>query len=479
MQLQRDHYKVFFDTSREGMYITTREGYFIDANLAFCQMLGHSRIEILRRHVEDILALPMERRRFRHEIDANGAVSGFRIKLLTKAKEELPCLINAVVLTDFQGEIDGYIGMVRPMKAVSEPQQFSLALRGSQDGLWEWDLRKNEVEYSARWKALLGYASFELTRNVSEWFDRIHPEDVTAVKQSIQTYSRGEGPALSAYFRMRNKAGDYLWMLVRGIGDFDENGKLLKLAGSLSNITAHIKMVENLKNQEEELEHVNQSLVQDKALLARFFSGDVLARILQGGTSQTRESLGLAAILQVKINRIMGLWNKVGAATYATFLTELLTDLMDLVYGRGGSVNKILGDTLLISFGAPLGQEDDLPRAVALAREFLEYRKTYNDVRPDWLTEDLEFSMGLGWGEVFSGTLGSVHRVEYTLVGSPVTRAGLLQQSAEKLGLRLLIDDPAKVACGLTFPFVPAVAGPRADGRPNPSLNGIWMLEGS
>src|SRR5688572_24663588 len=105
MQLQRDHYKVFFDTSREGMYITTREGYFIDANLSFCQLLGYTRIEVLRRHVEDTLALPMERRRFRHEIEANGAVSGFRMKFLTKSGEELACQIHAVVLRDFMGEV--------------------------------------------------------------------------------------------------------------------------------------------------------------------------------------------------------------------------------------------------------------------------------------------------------------------------------------------------------------------------------------
>lgn len=466
MQLQRDHYKVFFDTSREGMYITTREGYFIDANLPFCQLLGYTRIEVLRRHVEDTLALPMERRRFRHEIEANGAVSGFRIKMLTKTGEELPCQINAVVLRDFEGEVDGYIGMVRPLRSQSESQLFDLAMRGSQDGLWEWDLRRNEVEYSARWKALLGYASFELSRGLGEWFDRVHPEDITAVKQAIQTYIKGEAPAASAYFRMRNKAGDYLWMLVRAVGEFDENGKCQKLAGSLSNITAHIKMVENLKTQEEQLEHANEALTHDKALLARYFSGDVLARILQEGTNATRESLGNAAILQIKVGHILGYWKGVGNATYAGFLNDLLTDLMDLTYGRGGSVNKILGDTLLISFGAPLAQPDDLEKAVGLAKEILEYRTTFNDVRPSWLPDDLEFSIGMGWGEVFSGTLGSVHRVEYTLVGLPVARAGLLQQTAEKAKLRLLVDDPVKQGLGLRFPFAAA-----------PGLRGVWTLE--
>lgn len=463
MQLQRDHYKVFFDTAREGMYATTREGYFLDANRAFCQLLGYTRIEVLKRHVEDTLALPGERRRFRNEIESQGAVTGFRIKLLTKTGEEIPCQVHAVVLRDFQGEVDGYIGMVRPLKAASEVQQFGLALRGAQDGLWEWDLRRNLADYSTRWKALLGYASFELSRNVSEWFDRIHPEDINAVKQAIQSYCKGNGAALSAYFRMKNKAGEYLWMLVRGVGEFDEDGKCLRLAGSLSNITTHIKMVEALKSQEEELEQVNEGLAHDKALLARYFSGDVLSRILQTG-STTRESVGNAAILQVRVNQIQGLWAEVGSEVYASFLNDLLTDVMDLTYGRGGSVNKILGDTLLISFGAPLSQEGDAERAVLLAQEILEYRKMFNAGRPDWLKNDLGFSLGVAWGEVFSGTLGSVHRVEYTLVGGAVSRADLLQHAAERLGLPLLVDEAMKTATGARFRFQP---GP---------IKGSWTL---
>jgi hypothetical protein len=59
-----------------------------------------------------------------------------------------------------------------------------------------------------------------------------------------------------------------------------------------------------------------------------------------------------------------------------------------------------------------------------------------------------------------------VHRVEYTLVGLPVARAGLLQQTAEKAKLRLLVDDPVKQAMGLRFPFTAA-----------PGLKGVWTLE--
>ena len=331
--------------------------------------------------------------------------------------------------------------------------------------------------FSSRWKAILGYAPFELSRTISEWFDRIHPEDLSQVKQAVQACLAGNTPSLSTYFRMKNKAGSFLWMLVRGVPDFDENGKCIRLAGSLSNLTAHIKLLENLKVQEETLTQLNETLTQDKALLARYFSGDVLSRILQEGTSTIRESSGPAAILQVKICGLSGLWVELGPGVLAEFLNGVLTDLMDLVYGHHGSVNKILGDTLLVSFGCPLADPADLENAVECAREILQYRATLNDVRPEFLTAPLELALGLAWGEVFSGTFGSVHRLEYTLMGAPVQRSALLQATSEKFHLPLLIDQSVQTACRLRFPFVRAEEL-LADVPIKSRLTGIWSLEG-
>ena len=231
-------------------------------------------------------------------------------------------------------------------------------------------------------------------------------------------------------------------MMVRAVGEFDENGKCLALAGSLTNITAHMKVLE--------------TLTKDKAVLSRYFSGDMLAQLLQTGNSKLRETSGKAAILQVKILGVQNLWHNLGAPVYAEFLNDLLTDMMDLVYGHKGSVNKILGETLLISFGCPLSDENDLERAVECARELLDYRQTFNDVRPDFLPKGLNLAVGLSWGEVFSATLGSVHRLEYTLVGRPVQRAAQLQQLAERDSVPLFIDSSVYEAFPLRFPFIKA-----------------------
>lgn len=321
-----------------------------------------------------------------------------------------------------------------------EAQGFALALRGANDGLWDWDVQRGTARFSARWKALLGYGPTELSTSINEWFDRLHPDDEVQVKQALSLFLKGGSPVFHAWFRLKTKTGEWLWMMARAQGEFDKKGHCLRLGGSLSNVTAHIKMVENLRSSEERLTQLTATLATDKALLSRYFSGDMLAAIFEDGKPGPKASCGPAAVLQIHINRISGGWARIGVAKYAAFINELVTDLMDLVYGHRGSVNKILGDTLLATFGAPLAGEDDNAQALACAAEIRRYLTTYNDVRPDFLRQELSVSAGLSCGEVFSATLGSVHRLEYTVAGPPVDKAALLQRQAAKAGLFLLVD---------------------------------------
>lgn len=436
--------RAFFDNSRDGMYVSTPEGRFLDANQAFCRLLGWTKEELLERRVEDILELPGERRRFRAEIEANGAVSNFRVKLRHRSEGALTCTVDGVAVRGASGDPEAYIGQVRlqrPAAWVQDPEaeRFTLALRGSHDGLWEWDLRRQEAFFSPRWGALLGLSPGELRPRIQEWFYRVHPEDLNSLKQSLNHYLKGEGAAFSTYFRMRHRSGEYLWMLARGVGDFNEEGRCDRLAGSLGNVTGHIRVIEQLKTQEQALAQLNESLRQDKSLLSQYFSGDMLARVLKGG-AQAPVNLGPAALLTVHLNGVEGLWSQAGAQGFTEFLNEILTDLMDLVYGQGGSVNKILGDTLLTSFGAPLAQGDDAERALRCAGEMLRWLKTFNDVRPEWMAEPLTLSLGMSCGDVLSGSLGSVHRLEYTLLGRPLSRSTQLQILARRRNLSFLVD---------------------------------------
>src|SRR5881296_4732770 len=73
-------------------------------------------------------------------------------------------------------------------------ERYALAARGSNDGLWDWNVLTNFVHYSPRWKAMLGCQEGEVGGTPEEWFDRIHDADRERVKQEIAAHQEGRTP---------------------------------------------------------------------------------------------------------------------------------------------------------------------------------------------------------------------------------------------------------------------------------------------
>ena len=75
-------------------------------------------------------------------------------------------------------------------------ERYALAARGANDGLWDWDLERNEIYYSRRWAAMLGFEEEELGNDPQEWFSRVHPGDRGRLRREHQRAHRGAGAAL-------------------------------------------------------------------------------------------------------------------------------------------------------------------------------------------------------------------------------------------------------------------------------------------
>ncbi len=116
-------------------------------------------------------------------------------------------------------------------------KRFALAIRGANDGVWDWDLRTDEMYFSPRWKEMIGYRDDELESRMEVWEERIHPQDLEHVRGAIQSCIYGEVERFTQEHRIRHKNGDYRWILICGACERDDLGKPVLLAGSYTDIT--------------------------------------------------------------------------------------------------------------------------------------------------------------------------------------------------------------------------------------------------
>jgi diguanylate cyclase (GGDEF)-like protein/PAS domain S-box-containing protein len=116
-------------------------------------------------------------------------------------------------------------------------ERYALAARGSNDGLWDWNVSTDVVHFSSRWKAMLGYQEEEIGDKPAEWFDRIHDADRERVKEEIAAHQKGLTPHFESEHRVLHKDGSFRWMLSRGVAVHDNSGNALRMAGSQTDIT--------------------------------------------------------------------------------------------------------------------------------------------------------------------------------------------------------------------------------------------------
>ncbi len=122
-------------------------------------------------------------------------------------------------------------------------ERFTLAVSGTNDGIWDWDLRTDQVYYSPVWLKILGYGEEELPRLASTWMDRVHPDDRLRVQADFQDHLDGRIPIFQNTQRIKHKNGCWVWIEVKGKCLLDESGKPYRVTGTIADITQR-KLVE-------------------------------------------------------------------------------------------------------------------------------------------------------------------------------------------------------------------------------------------
>ncbi len=158
------------------------------------------------------------------------------------------------------------LGSVQLQKRLAEDllrerEEFlTLAIQGSNDGIWDWQIAKNMLWLSPRWKEQLGYRNDELQNVVESWDSLIVAEDRAAVEQMLADYNAGRRPKYEAVLRFRHKAGHIVHILSRGVNTRDADGKVVRMVGVHTDITPLIVAQGELKRQARSLADMARDL---------------------------------------------------------------------------------------------------------------------------------------------------------------------------------------------------------------------------
>jgi len=131
---------------------------------------------------------------------------------------------------------------LRSKELSTSEERLSLAMKGTTDGLWDWDRMTDDMFFSDRWKSMLGYGSGEIEHTFTAFEQLIHPDDVEKVLKAINSYINDECAVFEVEFRILHKDQNYLMVLSRGHAVRDSQGRVLRMVGTHVDITEREKI---------------------------------------------------------------------------------------------------------------------------------------------------------------------------------------------------------------------------------------------
>jgi diguanylate cyclase (GGDEF)-like protein/PAS domain S-box-containing protein len=239
---------VVISGTSDAVFIKDLKGRYLLVNAAAAQFLGRPVADILGK--DDSQLFSAESAGALTEIDRaimqSGRMQTHEEHLSFLGGDTLDFSVTKGPVLDEQGQCIGLFGISRDITERKEgarqvqrnERRLTRVIEGSDQGYWDWDLRNNTFEVSARWEAMLGYAPGEMDVSVENWPNLVHPDDFPAVQESFQRHIDGDAPLHQAEFRARTQSGDWRWILTRGrIVERDAAGKPLIMSGTHTDIT--------------------------------------------------------------------------------------------------------------------------------------------------------------------------------------------------------------------------------------------------
>lgn len=204
-----------------------------------------------------------------------------------------------------------------------------------------------------------------------------------------------------------------------------------------------------------QIQELNAKLEKEKKSLQRYFSDDLVEKILSEEIStELGGTIVMASIMFFDIRGSTTMAEKIGPQAYAERISKLFADLMDIIFNNGGSINELLGDGILATFGCPFPKSDDAKNAVRAALAIESHMNSINRLREIAGKVPYGFGMGISTGKIFAGNIGSERMIKFAVMGDSVNTAARIQDLTKDSPYNIIIDEPTraagKPACNVT-----------------------------
>ncbi len=241
-------------------------------------------------------------------------------------------------------------------------EQYALAVEGTADGLWDWNVRTGAIEFTRRGRTLLGIAPEDPAERIAAWEERIHPDDRAQVLGALRAHLEQATPAFRAEYRLWPDREGTRWILAHGRALRDPAGRAVRLVGALTDVTER-------RLAEEAIRDLSRRLIQaqedERARLARELHDDLtqrLARLAIDAGRAEQEGGGSRAEATMRLVRegLVRLSEDVHALSYRlhpSLLEDLgLADALQVECDRFGSLSGIAVDLALRDVPQPVSR---------------------------------------------------------------------------------------------------------------------------
>ncbi|MEM8840914.1 MAG: adenylate/guanylate cyclase domain-containing protein [Pseudomonadota bacterium] len=184
--------------------------------------------------------------------------------------------------------------------------------------------------------------------------------------------------------------------------------------------------------------------------LGRYFSPGVVSRI----AAEPESSLGLGgraqevAVMFCDMRNFTTMTEGMAPVDVVALLSQYHDSMVREIFAFGGTIDKFIGDAIMVTFGTPDTREDDAERAVRAALAMNAALKRLNAGRRGLGQSPIAHGIGIHTGPVIAGNIGTDERLEYTVIGDTVNVASRIQEACKPLGETLLISGAVRRRLG-------------------------------